>query len=897
MYIVTEAMKKKGNKTEDIELEIVSDESEKEEEEEEDEDGEEQNSENGSAKPLIKQSKTVKNGKNGKKKRHGAMHPEIRTGKPHAKRCCRPLCCVFLTVKTLMGVLALIIVLANYFTHHDFLFLHFSNSNSVTFKGCQKLEVIPVWQVKFPKMISEGSSRMLLVNDDLVPDVVIGFGTGADGYDIPDYVCDIYFDGQKPCLGGILALDGKTGKEIWRLWTKHEIFALTCQADLDEDGTIDCLAGGRAGVFLAVSIKKGKELWSFGNHAIQSDLMSVYDAQIVEDIDNDGVQDILAMHGGDALSELDQRDHVYGKLILFSGKTGRRLQWMPTPDNKESLYPPQIATGPDGREIIIFGTGSTKHGGALYAKPLLDFYRKNITNIKLIHKDKDFGMMYPAAMADINGDGILDLIVPTSHEQILSFSGVDFSKLWNTTLEGYQSISSVAVGYYDSDTTPDFIVKYNLGDEYPLFKHEKTVVLSGKNGSIISKPIINSISAKSTPITISMDGYGNDLFLHWSINCMDHFSENLTYAFRLESHMYDKSQADLCFALFGTKQNARLMTMRKIDEDGNTVYNSTEWESFEHIGVPNTTKLAEDFLKNSPDFQKNNDDEYSVLPYRKKGWDEYFKNLEEAREREYGVNQPIFDPRTFMLNEDLLNSMGLDSSDVADQGDGQFAGSSEADEPVDVPEKRVFPYPTGEDDQYPQYPVYRDKRSATTDNKSRKEAIIQKYLRRKREADSSYQQGLHKQSATGTLAPSLISSNDTMDIIFPTFWVYPSKIDVLQLDDMKCIEKEVKRFEEKNKQELYESEFEKRMEAIEKKCLKKSKHFAANDRIYETPSEYDPLSINMGQMVVYRFSIRCICDPAQLSYNEKCANFLPYSQQGWSAYMGSNGDSKFKDFR
>ena len=46
-------------------------------------------------------------------------------------------------------------------------------------------------------------------------------------------------------------LAGRTGKELWRLWTDHEIFALACQADLNNDSYIDCLAGGRAGVFLA----------------------------------------------------------------------------------------------------------------------------------------------------------------------------------------------------------------------------------------------------------------------------------------------------------------------------------------------------------------------------------------------------------------------------------------------------------------------------------------------------------------------------------------------------------------------------------------------------------------------------------------------------------------------
>ena len=26
---------------------------------------------------------------------------------------------------------------------------------------------------------------------------------GADGYNVPDFVCDIYFDGKKPCFGGV----------------------------------------------------------------------------------------------------------------------------------------------------------------------------------------------------------------------------------------------------------------------------------------------------------------------------------------------------------------------------------------------------------------------------------------------------------------------------------------------------------------------------------------------------------------------------------------------------------------------------------------------------------------------------------------------------------------------
>lgn len=61
-------------------------------------------------------------------------------------------------------------------------------------------------------------------------------------------MCDIYFNGTHPCLGGVLALNGVDGKEIWRHYTQHEVFALNCGYDLDKDGVMDCLAAGRVSV-------------------------------------------------------------------------------------------------------------------------------------------------------------------------------------------------------------------------------------------------------------------------------------------------------------------------------------------------------------------------------------------------------------------------------------------------------------------------------------------------------------------------------------------------------------------------------------------------------------------------------------------------------------------------
>jgi hypothetical protein len=48
------------------------------------------------------------------------------------------------------------------------------------------------------------------------------------------------------------------------------------------------------------------------------------------------------------------------------------------------------------------------------------------------------------------------------------------------------------------------------------------------------------------------------------------------------------------------------------------------------------------------------------------------------------------------------------------------------------------------------------------------------------------------------------------------------------------------------------------VEELETKCLKATNHLANDQLTYETPSDYDPLSVNMGQMIVYRFTIRYV---------------------------------------
>ncbi|KAJ4436085.1 hypothetical protein ANN_18712 [Periplaneta americana] len=112
---------------------------------------------------------------------------------------------------------------------------------------CTELVVEDVWTKTLSKLTVETAVRLNDVNGDGVLDVIVGYGTGADGHNVPDFVCTLYFDGITPCLGGVIALDGLTGRTIWQHWTPHPVFLVDCSADLTEDKTNDCLISGKGG--------------------------------------------------------------------------------------------------------------------------------------------------------------------------------------------------------------------------------------------------------------------------------------------------------------------------------------------------------------------------------------------------------------------------------------------------------------------------------------------------------------------------------------------------------------------------------------------------------------------------------------------------------------------------
>ncbi|XP_053372852.1 uncharacterized protein LOC128546395 [Mercenaria mercenaria] len=341
------------------------------------------------------------------------MYPRARTktkiGRGRLRKC-RPIvnavCCFLFLVLSLGSLMGLVVYFVNKHEQnkaklHDKIpqgaFKFISEKKMRDFSdiiGCDHIEVEDVWTVGIPKLLTESSFRLVDVNQDGVLDIIVGFATGADGYNIPSIVCDIYFAGTYPCFGGLLALEGSSGKELWRHYSDHEIYGINCGVDLNKDGVMDCLAGGRAGAFQAVSGKDGSLIWNFGKQNAKNDIMNLYTAQIIKDIDGDGTVDILAIHGGDPLQDPGSKYRLSGRVLLMSGKTGKVISWKGVPDGRESYYSPQVYMWLDGTQLVLFGTGGETHGGSLWVIKLDDLIKGDIDKRHVFLTSNKFATKY-----------------------------------------------------------------------------------------------------------------------------------------------------------------------------------------------------------------------------------------------------------------------------------------------------------------------------------------------------------------------------------------------------------------------------------------------------------------------------------------------------------------------
>lgn len=348
-----------------------------------------------------------------------------------------------------------------------------------------------------PGLGTFSSPRVTDLNRDGVGDIILGAGR------LEFQACD----------SAIVALDGRTGELLWRNSAIDQIFGSATFKDLTADGIDDVIIEGRSAELQALDGATGKVLWKFDVKA-NSDggkkrWFNFYNPQFVPDQDGDGLDDLLVPNGGDVKVEPYDPKRPPGRLVVLSAKTGRVLAEAAMPDGKETYMSISVLkTAADSDYRIVFGTGGETIGGNLFVGTLNQVLAGDLSAAVKLATSPDKGFIAPAAWVEINDDGVPDIVANSVDGRLLAFDGKTLRPLWGVTMPGTEAYSSIAIGKFTDDATPDFFVSYAQGT-WPKLEWTKQFMVNGKTGRVEFSDSLGYYQT-STPVVADLNGDGRD---------------------------------------------------------------------------------------------------------------------------------------------------------------------------------------------------------------------------------------------------------------------------------------------------------------------------------------------------------------------------------------------------
>lgn len=382
------------------------------------------------------------------------------------------------------------------------------------------------WNKDIPVIGSQSSPRAADLNKDGILDIVIGAGKN---------------EFQKSDMG-ILAFNGKTGDLLWKQSATDQVFGSATFCDVTGDSIKDVFIGGRTPQLKAIDGKTGSLLWEFKSDQFKDDPILRYahfnfnNSVLVPDQNNDGLQDILTVNGGNALANpYSSKDRYPGVLMLLDSKTGNVIAADTMPDGKESYMTPLCFTQPGSKEIfVVFGTGGETIDGSLYVSSLSQLSSKKLSQAKKIATEKGHGFIAPVTIADITGDRYLDIVAISHGSTVVAVDGKDYHTIWSKNFPGTECSNSLAAGYFTDDSTPDFFTFISKG-QWPNSTGSLQIMLNGKNGSVEYTDSIGC-TGFSSPVVYDLDDDGRDE----AIISVNNFDCSLGYASKSPVTMENK---------------------------------------------------------------------------------------------------------------------------------------------------------------------------------------------------------------------------------------------------------------------------------------------------------------------------------------------------------------------
>ena len=394
------------------------------------------------------------------------------------------------------------------------------------------LEAETSWENSGPNRMMSSPHTADLTGDGIL-DIIVGTGV------------------EQPPVGSIIALDGSTGELLWERNASQEMFASAQFAQLNDDSILDVILGGRQHELQAISGVDGSLIWAFdASNNARDNWYQFYTGQFIEDQDGDGYEDWLTSNGGDPTAAPEApRDNGY--LVIISGATGEVIAVADTPDNRETYMSPLLYQPHPEMELeVIFGTGGETWDGGLWTTSISSIMSGDISTATRIVSPApgiSKGIMAPPSIADLNLDGISDIVAGTFDGRLIAIDGRNYSTLWSLDAKEYavgqptdaESWASPSIGYFTDDAIPDVVAHFVIG-KFPDYHSSITLLVDGESGELLFSEDTHHTSF-TTPLAADLNGDGRDeIVMIRGAGAL--FSDNEGYIFYNQATILDTCQ-------------------------------------------------------------------------------------------------------------------------------------------------------------------------------------------------------------------------------------------------------------------------------------------------------------------------------------------------------------------
>lgn len=399
--------------------------------------------------------------------------------------------------------------------------LHFSCKNPSLDKN--------IWTSYSDMIGSSSSCRTVDLNGDGILDIVMGTG-GKENFH---------------CDTAVIAIDGDSGKLLWKAPADNQIVGSAIFKDINHDGVPDVFIGGRWSELLALDGTNGRLIWKFYSQRIKpnpsdSGWYNFTTPQFVPDQDLDGLEDLIVSNGGNPLVPPNDPNRPAGRLLVLSSSNGKILANVKMPDGRET-YMSVVCLKNAGDINVFFGTGGETIGGHLYRTKLKDVIRGDISDAKILATGNKKGFIGPPVLVDITLDGIKDVVVNSVDGRLMAINGKDDSLIWEVQIPGCESYSTPAVGYFNGDKVPDFFTNYGIGI-FPHLPKSRLFMVDGRTGKLNYEVTVLGYQYSSPVVAdLNNDGFDevvvNKNEMKWKNNATQYYSYLLAFNFK-ENRQY-----------------------------------------------------------------------------------------------------------------------------------------------------------------------------------------------------------------------------------------------------------------------------------------------------------------------------------------------------------------------